>query len=109
LPVLEGSAREAIPQTARARGEGRHRCHGALSRSGLRRLFVGNTAEAVLDAARLRRRSVVKPGRFQTKGAAARPRRPAHGAAISHDGLTNSTPAAASTLEHAARARARRA
>ncbi|MBU6378472.1 MAG: universal stress protein [Gammaproteobacteria bacterium] len=65
LAVLEGSAREAIPQAARA-AKASIVVMGALSRSGLRRLLVGNTAEAVLDALTCDV-LVVKPGRFQTK------------------------------------------
>ena len=65
LAVLEGSAREAIPQAARAMKAGIV-VMGAISRSGLRRLLIGNTAEAVLDALNCDV-LVVKPGRFQTK------------------------------------------
>ena len=47
--VVPGRARDAIPQTVRDTG-----CSilvmGAVSRSGLRRVFVGNTAERVLDS-----------------------------------------------------------
>jgi universal stress protein E len=39
---------------------------GALSRSGLKRLFIGNTAEAVLDSLACDV-LIVKPGRFQTQ------------------------------------------
>jgi len=39
---------------------------GALSRSGLKRLFIGNTAEAVLDALPCDV-LIVKPGKFETK------------------------------------------
>jgi universal stress protein E len=65
LAVIEGSAREAIPQTARSTKAGIV-VMGALSRSGLRRLFVGNTAEAVLDSLACDV-LVIKPGRFETK------------------------------------------
>jgi universal stress protein E len=39
---------------------------GAISRSGLKRIFIGNTAEAVLDALPCDV-LVVKPGSFKTK------------------------------------------
>jgi universal stress protein E len=65
LAVIEGSAREAIPQAARATKAGIV-VMGALSRSGLRRLFIGNTAEAVLDSLACDV-LVIKPGRFETK------------------------------------------
>jgi universal stress protein E len=65
LKVLEGTAREALPQAAKALGADLV-VMGALSRSGLRRVFVGNTAEAVLDALPCDV-LVVKPGRFETK------------------------------------------
>jgi universal stress protein E len=65
LKVVEGSAREAIPQLAKSLGADLV-VMGALSRSGLKRLFIGNTAEAVLDALPCDV-LVVKPGRFETK------------------------------------------
>jgi universal stress protein E len=47
--LVEGRANEVIPRTAR-----RERCSivamGVVSRSGLRRFFIGNTAEFVMDA-----------------------------------------------------------
>lgn len=65
IRVLQGPAREALPQAAKALGADLV-VMGALSRSGLRRLFVGNTAEAVLDALPCDV-LVIKPGRFETK------------------------------------------
>lgn len=65
LKVLEGTAREALPAAAKAlRAD--IVVMGAVSRSGLKRLFIGNTAEAVLDALPCDV-LIVKPGRFQTK------------------------------------------
>jgi universal stress protein E len=47
--VVPGRPRDAIPETARETG-----CSilvmGAVSRSGLKRVFIGNTAERVLDS-----------------------------------------------------------
>jgi universal stress protein E len=65
LKVLEGTAREALPQAARALRADLV-VMGAVSRSGLKRLLIGNTAEAVLDALPCDL-LVVKPGKFQTK------------------------------------------
>jgi universal stress protein E len=65
LAVLHGSAREAIPSAAKAE-KASLVVMGAISRSGFKRLLVGNTAEAVLDALNCDV-LVVKPGRFQTK------------------------------------------
>lgn len=65
LKVMQGPAREALPQAAKALGADIV-VMGALSRSGLRRVFIGNTAEAVLDALPCDV-LVVKPGRFETK------------------------------------------
>lgn len=65
LAILEGSAREAIPHAAKDM-KASIVVMGALSRSGLKRLLVGNTAEAILDALTCDV-LVVKPGRFQTK------------------------------------------
>lgn len=65
IKVLQGAAREVLPQAAKALGADLV-VMGALSRSGLRRLFIGNTAEAVLDALPCDV-LVVKPGRFETK------------------------------------------
>jgi universal stress protein E len=65
LAVLHGSPREAIPSAAKAE-KASLVVMGAISRSGFKRLLVGNTAEAVLDALNCDV-LVVKPGRFQTK------------------------------------------
>ena len=70
LAVVEGSARDAIPQSAK-QAKASIVVMGALSRSGFKRLLIGNTAEAVLDALECDV-LVVKPGGFQTKV----PRRP---------------------------------
>lgn len=65
LKVIEGTAREALPKVAEALGADVV-VMGALSRSGLRRVFIGNTAESVLDTLQCDV-LVVKPGRFETK------------------------------------------
>lgn len=65
LAVLEGSPREAIPQAAK-RAKASLVVMGAVSRSGIQRVLIGNTAEAVLDALPCDV-LVVKPGRFRTK------------------------------------------
>lgn len=65
LAVVEGVAREAIPLAAKSL-KAQIVVMGALSRSGLKRVLIGNTAEAVLDALPCDV-LVVKPGRFQTK------------------------------------------
>lgn len=65
LKVIEGTAREALPRAAQTLGADIV-VMGALSRSGLKRLFIGNTAEAVLDALPCDV-LVLKPGRFETK------------------------------------------
>lgn len=65
LAVIEGAARDAIPQAVRE-AKASIVVMGALSRSGFRRLLIGNTAEAVLDSLECDV-LVVKPGRFQTK------------------------------------------
>jgi len=70
LAVVEGSARDAIPQSAK-HAKASIVVMGALSRSGFKRLLIGNTAEAVLDALECDV-LVVKPGGFRTKV----PRRP---------------------------------
>ncbi|MGA0054697.1 MAG: universal stress protein [Steroidobacteraceae bacterium] len=62
LAILEGAAREAIPQAAR-RAKASLVVMGAVSRSGLKRLLIGNTAEAILDAL-ICDVLVIKPGRF---------------------------------------------
>lgn len=63
--ILQGSAREAIPYAAKSE-KASMVVMGALSRSGFKRLLIGNTAEAVLDALTCDV-LVLKPGRFQTK------------------------------------------
>jgi nucleotide-binding universal stress UspA family protein len=65
LAIVQGAAREAIPQTAKS-GKADIVVMGALSRSGLKRVLIGNTAEAVLDALECDV-LIVKPGKFQTK------------------------------------------
>lgn len=64
LSLLTGSAREAIPQAAKAE-KASIVVMGALSRSGIKRLLIGNTAEAVLDALNCDV-LILKPGKFQT-------------------------------------------
>jgi universal stress protein E len=49
LHVVQGAALEAIPRVAQEIGSGLV-VMGALSRSGLKRVFIGNTAEQVLNA-----------------------------------------------------------
>jgi universal stress protein E len=65
LHVVEGSARDALPVAARSL-KADIVVMGAISRSGLKRIFIGNTAEAVLDALPCDV-LVVKPGSFKTK------------------------------------------
>jgi universal stress protein E len=65
LYVVEGSARDALPKAARSL-KADIVVMGAVSRSGLKRIFIGNTAEAVLDALPCDV-LVVKPGSFKTK------------------------------------------
>ena len=65
VAVIEGVPREAIPAAARSLKAGIGGL-GAVSRSGLKRLLIGNTAEAVLDALPCDV-LIVKPGRFQTR------------------------------------------
>ena len=65
LYVVEGSARDALPEAARSL-KADIVVMGAVSRSGLKRIFIGNTAEAVLDALPCDV-LVVKPGSFKTK------------------------------------------
>jgi universal stress protein E len=65
LAVVEGAAREAIPQAAR-QAKASLVVMGAVSRSGFKRLLIGNTAEAILDALNCDV-LVIKPGRFQSK------------------------------------------
>ncbi|MCC6171402.1 MAG: universal stress protein [Gammaproteobacteria bacterium] len=64
VTVLEGVPRETIPATARAL-KASIVVMGAVSRSGLKRLLIGNTAEAVLDALPCDV-LIVKPGRFKS-------------------------------------------
>jgi universal stress protein E len=63
--LVEGRPNEVIPQTAR-----RERCAivtmGVVSRSGLRRFFIGNTAEFVMDAVTADI-LVVKPVDFESR------------------------------------------
>ena len=65
LSVVQGSPREAIPAAAKSERASLV-VMGAMSRSGFKRLLVGNTAEAVLDSLTCDV-LVIKPGRFQTK------------------------------------------
>ena len=65
LAVIEGVAREALPLAAKSM-KAQIVVMGALSRSGMQRVLIGNTAEAVLDALPCDV-LVVKPDRFQTK------------------------------------------
>jgi len=65
LSVVHGSPREAIPEAAKSE-KASIVVMGAISRSGFKRLLIGNTAEAVLDALNCDI-LVIKPGRFQTK------------------------------------------
>lgn len=65
LAVVEGVARDAIPLAAKSL-QAQIVVMGALSRSGLQRVLIGNTAEAVLDALPCDV-LIVKPGKFQTK------------------------------------------
>jgi len=65
LSVIQGSPREAIPDAAKSE-KASIVVMGAISRSGFKRLVIGNTAEAVLDALPCDI-LVIKPSRFQTK------------------------------------------
>ena len=65
VAVVQGVPREAIPDAAKAL-KADIVVMGAVSRTGLKRLLIGNTAEAVLDALPCDV-LVVKPGRFQSK------------------------------------------
>ncbi len=65
VAVVEGVPREAIPAAAKSLKAGIV-VMGAVSRSGLKRLLIGNTAEAVLDALPCDV-LIIKPGRFQTR------------------------------------------
>ncbi len=64
VTVLEGVPRETIPAMAKAL-KATMVVMGAVSRSGLKRLLIGNTAEAVLDALPCDV-LILKPGRFQS-------------------------------------------
>ena len=64
VSILCGPAREVIPDHAR-RVKAGIVVMGVMSRSGLKRFFVGNTAETVLDALPCDV-LVIKPGRFKT-------------------------------------------
>jgi universal stress protein E len=68
--IVHGHPVDAIPATARA-ARASLVIMGAVSRSGLKRLFIGNTAEQVLDALPCDV-LVVKPLRFRTRVAASR-------------------------------------
>jgi universal stress protein E len=63
--VVDASPVEAIPESARRQGSSLV-VMGAVSRSGLKSLFIGNTAERVLDALTCDV-LVVKPAAFQGK------------------------------------------
>jgi universal stress protein E len=63
--LVQGRPNEAIPATAR-RERGAIVAMGVVSRSGLKRFFVGNTAEFVMDAVTADL-LVVKPADFQSK------------------------------------------
>lgn len=64
IDVVCAPAHEAIPAAARRAAAG-IAVMGVMSRSGLKRVFIGNTAETVLDALPCDV-LVVKPGRFQS-------------------------------------------
>ncbi len=64
VAIVCGPAREVIPDQAR-RVKAGIVVMGVMSRSGLKRFFVGNTAETVLDALPCDV-LVIKPGRFKT-------------------------------------------
>lgn len=64
VAIVCGPAREVIPDQAR-RAKAGIVVMGVMSRSGLKRFFVGNTAETVLDALPCDV-LVIKPGRFKT-------------------------------------------
>ncbi len=64
VTVLEGVPRETIPAMAKAL-KATMVVMGAVSRSGLKRLLIGNTAEAVLDALPCDV-LILKPGRFHS-------------------------------------------
>jgi universal stress protein E len=63
--LVQGRPNDAIPQTAK-----RERCAivamGVVSRSGLKRFFIGNTAESVMDAVTADI-LVVKPADFESR------------------------------------------
>ena len=64
MSVVEGVPRETLPAMARAL-KASIVVMGAVSRSGLKRLLIGNTAEAVLDALPCDV-LILKPGRFKS-------------------------------------------
>lgn len=64
VTVLEGVPRETIPAVAKSL-KASIVVMGAVSRSGLKRLLIGNTAEAVLDALPCDV-LILKPGRFRS-------------------------------------------
>ncbi len=63
--LIEGAAAEAIPRLARELGCGLV-VMGALSRSGLKRMLIGNTAERILNSLNADV-LVVKPAEFRTR------------------------------------------
>lgn len=64
VSIVEGVPRETLPAMARAL-KASIVVMGAVSRSGLKRLLIGNTAEAVLDALPCDV-LILKPGRFKS-------------------------------------------
>jgi nucleotide-binding universal stress UspA family protein len=64
VTVVQGVPRETLPATAKAL-KATLVVMGAVSRSGLKRLLIGNTAEAVLDALPSDV-LIIKPGRFRS-------------------------------------------
>jgi universal stress protein E len=68
--LVRGAPAAAIPATARKTGSAIV-VIGAVSRSALKRLFIGNTAESVMDSLRCDL-LVVKPAKFTLKGPRAR-------------------------------------
>ena len=63
--MVQGRPHEAIPRTAK-RERSAIVAMGVVSRSGLKRFFIGNTAEFVLDAVTADI-LVVKPADFQSR------------------------------------------
>ncbi len=68
--LVRGAPAAVIPATARKTGSAIV-VFGAVSRSALKRLFIGNTAESVMDSLRCDL-LVVKPAKFTLKGPRAR-------------------------------------